>query len=118
MKNNRLLIGFLLLLVFAFFFLGLTGCVSITPSPNPNTGTVNITISGLWSSNTYDIYMDGIYRGTTSTASFTINNVAPGMHTFEAGQNIPGEFYDSKTVNINVGTNFVTLTPLLIVTMI
>jgi len=118
MKEKRLLKVFLLLFAFTFLFLGFTGCISITPPPTPNTGTVNITLSGLWSTNTYDIYMDGIYKGTTSTASFTINDVAPGTHTFEANQNIPGEFYASKTVTTNTGTNFVTLSPLLVVVMI
>jgi len=44
-----------------------------------------------------------------------IPNVTPGSHTFEAGQNVPGTVWDSETVYINVGSNYVTLYPLMII---
>ena len=117
MKKNVLIKSILVLVVITVLLLGLTGCLSITP-PTPTTGTVYITITGFWSSGTHDIYMDGYYLGTTSTASYMIPNVTPGTHTFEAGQNVVGTTYDSETVNINVGSNYVTLYPLMIIIMI
>ncbi len=116
MKKNVLIKSILVLVVITVLLLGLTGCLSITP-PTPTTGTVYITITGFWSSGTYDIYMDGYYLGTTSTASYMIPNVTPGSHTFKA-ENVPGTVYDSVTVNINVGSNHVTLQPLMIMTVI
>ena len=117
MKKNVLIKSILVLVVITVLLLGLTGCLSITP-PTPTTGTVYITITGFWSSGTHDIYMDGYYLGTTSTASYTIPNVTPGFHTFEAGQYVPGTAWDSETVYINVGSNHVTLYPLMIIIMI
>ena len=117
MKKNVLIKSILVLVLITVLLLGLTGCLSITP-PTPTTGTVYITITGFWSSGTHDIYMDGYYLGTTSTASYMIPNVTPGSHTFEAGQNVPGTTWDSKTVYINVGSNYVTLSPLMIIIMI
>jgi hypothetical protein len=117
MKKNVLTKGILVLVVITVLLLGLTRCLSITP-PSPTTGTVYITITGFWSSSTHDIYMDGYYLGTTSTASYTIPNVTPGSHTFEVGQNVPGTVWDSETVYINVGSNYVTLSPLMIIIMI
>jgi len=116
MKKNVLIKSSLVLVVITVLLLGLTGCLSVTP-PTP-TGTVYITITGFWSSGTHDIYMDGFYLGTTSTASYVIPNVTPGTHTFEAGQNIPGSTYDSETVYINVGSNYISLLPLMIIIMI
>ena len=117
MKKNILIKSILVLVVITFLLLGLTGCLSVTP-PTPTTGTVYITITGFWSSGTHDIYMDGYYLGTTSTASYMIPNVTPGLHTFEAGQNVPGTVWDSETVNINPGSNYVTLYPMLIMIII
>ncbi len=117
MKKNVLIKSILALVVITFLLLGLTGCLSITP-PAPTTGTVYITITGFWSSGAHDVYMDGYYLGTTSTASYTIPNVAPGSHTFEVGQNVPGTIWDSETVSINVGPNNVILSPLMIIIMI
>ena len=114
MKKNVLIKGILLLVVITFLLLGFTGCLSIAP-PTPTTGTVYITIAGMWSGGTHDIYMDGYYFGTTSTASYTIPNVTPGLHTFEVGQNVWGSYYASKTVNIHTGSNYVTLYPMLII---
>ncbi len=116
MKKNVLIKSILVLVVITVLLLGLTGCLSVTP-PTP-TGTVYITITGFWSSGTHDIYMDGFYLGTTSTASYVIPNVTPGTHIFEAGQNIPGSTYDSETVYINVGSNYISLFPLMIIIMI
>jgi len=115
MKKNVLIKSILLLVLITVLLLGLAGCFTQT---TPTTGTVYITITGFWSSGTHDIYMDGYYLGTTSTASYTIPNVTPGFHTFEAGQNVPGTTWDSETVNINVGSNYVTLYPLMIIIMI
>ena len=117
MKKNVLIKSILVLVLITVLLLGLAGCLSITP-PTPTTGTVYITITGFWSSGTHDIYMDGYYLGTTSTASYMIPNVTPGSHTFEAGQNVPGSTYDSETVYINAGSNSVTLSPLMIIIMI
>ncbi|MCK5767908.1 MAG: hypothetical protein KAH35_06005 [Candidatus Atribacteria bacterium] len=117
MKKNVLIKNILVIVVITFLLLGFTGC-SLTTPPTPNTGTVYITITGFWSSGTHDIYMDGFYLGTTSTASYVIPNVTPGTHIFEAGQNIPGSTYDSETVYINVGSNYISLSPLMIIIMI
>jgi hypothetical protein len=114
MKKNVLTKSILVLVVVTFLLLGLTGCLSITP-PAPTTGTVYITITGFWSSGAHDIYMDGYYLGTTSAASYMIPTVTPGSHTFEVGQNVPGAIWDSETVYINVGPNYVTLYPLMII---
>ena len=62
--------------------------------------------------------MDGFYMGITSNASFMIPNVTPGVHTFEAGHNVPGSTYDSTTVYIDAGPNYVTLEPLMEITII
>jgi len=117
MKKNVLIKSILVLVVITVLLLGLTGCLSITP-PAPTTGTVYITITGFWSSGTHDIYMDGYYLGTTSTASYMIPNVTPGSHTFEVGQNVPGTVWGSETVYIWAGSNNVTLQPLMIMIMI
>ncbi len=117
MKKNVLTKSILVLVVITVLLLGLTGCLSVTP-PTPTTGTVYITITGFWSGGTHDIYMDGFYLGTTSTASYVIPNVIPGTHIFEEGQNIPGSTYDSGTVYINVGSNYISLSPLMIPIMI
>ncbi len=117
MKKNVLTKSILVLVVITVLLLGLTGCLSVTP-PTPTTGTVYITITGFWSGGTHDIYMDGFYLGTTSTASYVIPNVTPGTHIFEEGQNIPGSTYDSGTVYINVGSNYISLSPLMIAIMI
>ena len=113
MKKNVLIKSILVLIVITFLLLGFTGCLSATPTV-PTTGTVYITITGFWSGGTHDIYMDGYYLGTTSTASYVIPNVTPGTHVFEEGQNIPGSTYDSETVYINVGSNYISLSPLMI----
>lgn len=117
MKKYHLVRNIFVLVVFTCLVLGFAGCLSITP-PAPTTGTVYITIGGIWSNSTHNIYMDGVFMGTTSNGSFTINNVSPGSHTFAVGQNIIGSYYDSKTVNINVGANYVTLIPMLIIGML
>ena len=117
MKKNILIKSILVLVVITFLLLGFTGCLSVAP-PMPTTGTVYITITGFWSGGTHDIYMDGFYLGTTSTASYVIPNVTPGTHIFEEGQNIPGSTYDSETVYINVGSNYISLFPLMIIIMI
>jgi hypothetical protein len=117
MKKNVLIKSILVLVVITVLLLEFTGCLSITP-PTPTTGTVYITITGFWSSGAHDIYMDGYYVGTTSTATYMIPNVTPGSHTFEAGQNVPGTVWDSETVYINVGSNYVTLYPLMILIII
>jgi hypothetical protein len=118
MKKNVLTKNFLVLVVITVLLLGLTGCLSITPPATPTTGTVYITITGFWSSGTHDIYMDGFYAGTTSTASYMIPSVTPGLHTFEVGQNVPGSVWDSETIYISAGSNYVTLSPLMVIIVI
>ena len=117
MKKNVLLKSLLVLVLVSLLVFSITGCVPAPPI-TPTTGTVYITITGFWSDGTHDIYMDGYYVGTTSTASYTITNVTPGFHTFEAGQNVPGTAWDSETVYINAGSNYVTLYPLMIIIII
>jgi len=106
MRKNVLVKGILVLVVIALLTIGFTGC-----GPVIQTGTVYITIGGWYSSYTYDIYMDGYYLGWTSMASYMITNVTPGWHTFSAYEYWWYSIWDSKTVYINAGTNYVTLYP-------
>ena len=117
MKKNDLIGNILVVVIITIVLLGFTGCLPNTP-PAPITGTVYITITGFWSGSPHDIYMNGFYMGTTSNANYTIPNVTPGTYTFEAGQNVTGSTYDSITVYIDAGPNYVTLEPLMQITII
>ena len=81
MKKNVLLRALLVLAVFSLLTVGFTGCVPAPPTCT--TATVNITtpLDSWW----YDIYIDGIYWGTTnSVGNMTLYNVPIGYHNFYA----------------------------------
>ena len=107
MKKNALIKGILVLLVITLLAIGFTGCGTIIPI----TGTVYITIGGWYPYYTYNIYMDSIYKGWTSTASYTIPNVTPGWHTFGAYEYWTGWPWETINAYINAGANYITISP-------
>jgi hypothetical protein len=114
MKKSVLRKGIVVLLVIALLTIGFSGCGTVIP---PLTGTVDITVTSaiilgkiiIPIDYTYDIYMDGIYFGTTNNSwNLTRFYVPVGWHTFEAFSNFgPGNGNTSK--NISSGINQVTI---------
>ena len=106
----------LVILAIAVLGFGLTGCITLAPTPpieppfEPTTGTVQLVVSGTY---TYDLTMDGITRFyNKQPGTYTITNVPIGIHSFEA-IDVRGTSngYDSVTQYISTGTNYVYLNP-------
>jgi len=108
MKKNILIKGILLLIVISLMGIGLTGCVTVTPTPT--TGTVYIIVTGGWFYNLYIDYTQ--YFGAVAQGTYTVFNVPIGSHFFEAEHTwgwIWG--YASVTQYISAGANYVYLYP-------
>lgn len=107
MKKNVLIKNILVLIVIVLLAIGSTGCTTIIST----TGTAYITISGYYSGYLYEVYVDGSYYGMTSDGSFTITNVPPGTYTFRVEAYYWPYYWDSATVYISPGSNYITLSP-------
>ena len=107
MKKNILIKGILVLIAITLLTMGFAGCVPVVPL----TGTLYITIGGWYPFYTYDIYLGAFYYGLTSSASFTITNITPGWYTLGAYEYWTGWPWDTITVYINAGANYVTISP-------
>ncbi len=109
MKKNVLVKGILVLVVVALLAIGFTGCAPIPIVPL--TGTLYITIGGWYPYYTYDIYLNSVYYGYTSSASFTITNITPGWYTLGAYEYWTNWPWDSISIYISAGANYVTISP-------
>ena len=109
MKKNVLLKSFLVLVLVSLLVFSMTGCYPAPPIVT--TGTLYITIGGWYPYYDYDIYFDYAYMGYTTTGSFTIYNITPGTHTLGAYEYWTGWPWDTITVYITTGANYVTISP-------
>ncbi len=107
MKKNILIKGILLLIVIALLTMGFTGCGVVVPL----TGTLYITIGGWYTYYTYDIYLNSVHYGFTSSANFTITNITPGWYTLGAYEYWTNWPWDTISVYISAGANHVTISP-------
>ena len=107
MKKNILIKGILVLIVITLLTMGFTGCAPVAPL----TGTLYITIGGWYPYYTYDIYLGSFYYGFTSTASFTITNITPGWYTLGAYEYWTGWPWDTISIYVSAGANYVTISP-------
>ena len=109
MKKNVLLKSFLVLVLFSLLLFSMTGCYPAPPIVT--TGTLYITIGGWYPYYTYDIYLGSFYYGFTSTASFTITNITPGWYTLGAYEYWTGWPWDTISIYVSAGANYVTISP-------
>jgi len=107
MKKNVLIKGILVLVVIALLAIGFTGCGTVIPL----TGTLYITIGGWYPYYTYDIYLNLFHYGFTSSASFSLTNITPGWYTLGAYEYWTNWPWDTISVYISAGANYVTISP-------
>lgn len=104
MKKNALIKGILILLAIALLAIGFTGCAPIYPYTPTGTVYISIANDNYW----YNIYIDGVWWGTTNgSGNLTLYNVPIGNSYFQAYDTSWWNFYGSKWQYIQYGSNTV-----------